>query len=75
MNNEMKALAKDLKTDLGIQYEHKSMKGSVETVLAFSKRMAKKTVQERRRKSLCKLLYCTLKQPDEKNRMTMNTQY
>ena len=38
MNDEMKKLTKDLKTDLGMQYEHKSMKGSVETVLGFYKK-------------------------------------
>ena len=39
VNGEMNALAKEFKTDHGIQCEHESRKGSVETVLAFSKRM------------------------------------
>ena len=60
MSIEMKKSTKDLKNDLGTQYENKSMKGSVDTVLDFSKRMAQKTVQQRRRKSHFKMLRCTL---------------
>ena len=61
MNDEMSALAKEFKTDLGTQYEHKSRKDSVEIALDFSKRMVQKSAQERKRKMHCKLLHCALK--------------
>ena len=73
IDNEMSALTIDFKNDLGTKHEHESRKGSVETVLAFSKIMLQKTAQERRRKTHCNLLHCTLKINQTRKKITMNT--
>ena len=52
----MEKVAKEFKIELSLQYKGNTRKGSIETVILFTKRMLQKYIQDHRRKIYHKLI-------------------